>query len=485
MEVLAREEANVCTAVPRAVVSDQFDVAVRMNETFRVYLEHLGRLRERDHWSAWLADAAAHTTFSEAVALAEINRAWSLFTQGHADEAVLMLDALIERLQQTTAFDATFQLAVTQTQLGRIYEHASHAERAWPILTEAARAWERLVGQIANLSPSETIEHLLTSEMQEAKQRREACAEQLNNLSATLGDLANALRSTVHLDKALSTAEHGIDIQRVLGRDRNIAAGLMRTAQIFMEQGHYQAADARCDQALEADRRLGDQGLEGLTLQNQGRLAYIVQQYDRAVDLYQQALTRFQDANDDAGIMRTCNLLGAVEDSQGRLSEAMAWYERSHEIARHRSDTRALGIVAQNIGIVCQKQGEAARQHGDEATAQQRFAEAERYLRESLRMKIDQQNKPGEASSRSQLSQVYLLLGKLDTAEAHAHQAREIDEGLGLIRGLPIDYYNLAQIARARGDEAQAAQWEAKRNEVEAELARCARGGDAADVGLP
>jgi hypothetical protein len=80
-----------------------------MNETFRVYLEHLGRLRERDHWSAWLAEVAAHTTFSEAVALAERNWAWSLFTQGHVDEAVLMLEALIERLQKTIVFDATFQ----------------------------------------------------------------------------------------------------------------------------------------------------------------------------------------------------------------------------------------------------------------------------------------------------------------------------------------------------------------------------------------
>src|SRR5687767_5385916 len=100
-----------------------------MNETFRVYLEHLGRLRERDHWSAWLADVAAHTTFSEAVALAERNRAWLLFTQGHVDEAVLMLEALIERLQKTIVFDATFQLAVSQTQLGRIYQHAGHDER--------------------------------------------------------------------------------------------------------------------------------------------------------------------------------------------------------------------------------------------------------------------------------------------------------------------------------------------------------------------
>lgn len=99
-------------------------------------------------------------------------------------------------------------------------------------------------------------------------------------------------------------------------------------------------------------------------------------------------------------------------------------------------------------------------------------------------MKIDRQDKPGEARSRGQLSQVYVLLGELDKAEAHAHQGREIDEGLSMIRNLPGHYYNLAQIARARGDEAQAAQWEARRDEVEAELARRARGGDAADAGL-
>ena len=76
-------------------------------------------------------------------------------------------------------------------------------------------------------------------------------------------------------------------------------------------------------------------------------------------------------------------------------------------------------------------------------------------------------------------------MGELDKAEAHAHQAREIRESLGLIRELFRSYYILAQIARVRGDEAQAAHWEAKRDEVEAELARRARGGDAADAGLP
>jgi tetratricopeptide (TPR) repeat protein len=467
------------------VDSNQFDIAAEIGDTFRNYLERSARLRERDQWSAWLVDAAAHTTFSAAVAMAERDQAWSLFTQGHADEAVRMLDALIERLKQTTAFDAAFQLAAAQTQLGRIYQLTGHAERGMPILREAAGAWERLIRQTANLSACETIEDLLTSDTQNAKQRREACAAPLSGLSAMLGDLANALMATGRLDEALIMAEQGNDIVRALGHERDAIAGLGRTAQILMEQGRYQEADARYDQALKAARRLGDRELEGATLQHQGLLAVDMQQYDRAADLYKQALRWFQAANNDAGIMRTCNQLGIVEKHAGRLSEARAWHERCREIARRRGDTRMLSIAAQNIGIVCQLEGEASRQRGDEATARQRFVEAEHFLQESLRMHINRQDKPREASSLSQLSQGYLLMGELDKAETHAHQAREIRETRGLIRELYRSYYILAEIARARGDEAQAAQWEAKRDEVQAELACRAQGGDAADAGLP
>src|SRR5262249_50251003 len=148
------------------------------------------------------------------------------------------------------------------------------------------------------------------------------------------------------LDDALSTAEQGVDIDRALGHDRNAVAGLGQTAQILMQQGHYHEADTRYDQAWEAARRLGDQELAATILQQQGGLADDMEQYDRAVGLYKQALRLFQDANDDASIMRTYNLLGVVERRMGRLSEARAWYERSREIAQRRGDTEFLGVAA-------------------------------------------------------------------------------------------------------------------------------------------
>ena len=131
MDVLAREEVNVRTAMRWGLWHGP-RVAVQMGDTYREYLERSARLREHAQWSAWLAEAAGHTTFSAAVAGAERDRARSLFAQGYTDEAIQTLGALIECLQQTTAFDSAFQLVTAQSELGHIYQEAGYAERAIP-----------------------------------------------------------------------------------------------------------------------------------------------------------------------------------------------------------------------------------------------------------------------------------------------------------------------------------------------------------------
>jgi tetratricopeptide (TPR) repeat protein len=165
---------------------------------------------------AWLAEMATQTKFSEVAAVVEQEWAQLLFTQGHTAEAIRKLEALIERLHHTTEFDPAFQLAHAQLELGRIYTDAGHAERAIPVLTEAVSAWEQLVKQAANLSPSETLDDLFKSDEPEAKLRRETCVPQLVNLTATISDLANALKKAGHLGEALSRAEQVVKISRTI-----------------------------------------------------------------------------------------------------------------------------------------------------------------------------------------------------------------------------------------------------------------------------
>ena len=495
MEVLAREEPNFRRAVQWAVADGQFAVAQPMGDTFRQYLERGHRLREQDAWVQWLAEAAANAPWSESVANQERDAAWSLLAAGHADEALQRLAALIDRLERTTQFDPAFQLALARGDLGKALDAIGQAAQAIPILRGALRDWASLCrAAIAGSGSRETADAgpkgpdscEVGSEGDDAfidavlrdPQQRNVCATELQNLAATLGDLANALMSAGQLGEALAVAERTVSINRDLGLHRELAVGLGQTAQILMFQGRYREADTRYEQALAAARLAGDRELQAATLQQQGGLAADQRQYSRATDLYRQALKLFQESGNELGVMLTCNLLGSVEHRQRRLAEARAWYGRSREMARGRKDAKALGIATQNLGIVCQHEGQAARAAGDETAAVGHFADAERFLRESLQMDLQLDNLPGEAQSQGQLGQLYCVMGRLEEAERHAQRAREIFEGLRDLRGLSITYLTLKLIARARGDEPAAAGWAAKAQAVDGELARRARGGD-------
>ncbi len=470
LEILSREEASYRTAVQWAVADQQLSVAAALGETFSRYLEMSGRLRERDAWVQWLKDAVGGQGFTVEAAAYERQHAWSRFTQGDPQGAVDQLQALVERLRHTTEFDPMFELAATTLTLGRVLNEAGASEQAIPVLREAVGQWEALVEKTGG----RTWEELLASP-DYAK-----AASELGNLSATMGDLANALSGAGQHEEALVVAEKCVGIREKLGNQRELAAGHGRCASILMDAGRYDEADARYDLALAAARRAGDKSLEGSLLQHQGILADDLNQLERASRLYQQALDRFLEAGDQGSMMRTYNLLGVVEQKAGRLAEARAWYEKSRELAVQLKDQVGLGQAAQNIGIVCQLEGEAARERGDEPAARRHFEEARRSVEESLKIKQARGNKPAEASSWSQLAQIHLRLGDLAAAERHAHEARQIRESLGLKEAWK-DYNTLSEIAQARGDLAAAAEWAGKRDDLLAELERRAGGGG----GLP
>jgi tetratricopeptide (TPR) repeat protein len=486
LEILAREESNYRTAVRWAVAAQAYDVASALGDTFRTYLERSGRLRERNVWVAWLAGEVGQAGFTAQAAELERQQAWALFTQGQPQAALDKLKALLARLRQPTDFDPAFPLATTQLMLGRVLHHCGLAAQAIPVLEEAQQQWEKLVEKKAGDNFLAAFDEACRSRRKEAgselaslpaslRRRLQDAETELGNLSATLGDLANALSSAGRLDEALEAAEKGMAFHKSLGRDREVAASHIRCAQILAAQGRHAEADARYDLALAAARRAGDKELEGTALQHQGGLADDQNQLARAASLYQRALKLFQEANNEQGVMQTCNLLGVVEQKSGRLDAARTWYERSREIAQRLGDTACLGQAAQNIGIVCQQEGEAARQRGDERTARQRFEEAKRSFQESLSVEQDMGNKPQEASSRVGLARIHLPLGEFDLAETQARKALEIWESLGL-KEVHYAYWALADIARARGDAAQAAEWERKRDTVLEELQRRAQG---------
>ncbi|HET7177639.1 MAG TPA: CHAT domain-containing protein, partial [Solirubrobacterales bacterium] len=203
LEVLSREEASYRTAVQWAVADQQLPVAAALGYTFRDYLERSGRLRELDAWVQWLKDVVSRQGFTVEAADYERQHAWSRLTQGDPQGAVDQLQALVERLRHTTEFDPAFQLAMATQWLGRVLYTAGASEQAIPVLREAVGQSEALVEKIGD-RPWEGL--LASSDHAKA-------ASELRNLSATMGDLANALRNAGQHDEALVAAEKGLGIQ--------------------------------------------------------------------------------------------------------------------------------------------------------------------------------------------------------------------------------------------------------------------------------
>ncbi len=466
LELLNREEANYRAGVQWAVADQQLQTAAALGDTFRVYLERSGRLRERDAWVQWLKDAVGRQGFTKEAATYEREHARTRFTQGDPQGAMAQLHALIERLRHHTDFDPAFQLAVTTSMLGRLVNESGASAQAVPILREAAGHWEALVEKAGGRAWEELL----------ASSDHAKAATELHNLSATMGSLANALRGTGQHDEALDVAETALRIDERRGNHREVATGHGQCARILMATGRYAEADARYDLALAAARQAGDKELEGSSLQHQGLLARQCNQLERASRLYQRALELFREAGAQGAMMRTFNLLGVAERQAGRLAEARAWYEKSRELAVQLKDRTSIGMAAQNIGIVCQFEGKAARQRVDEPSAERHFEEARRSVEEGLKVWQASGDKPHEADAWFQLARICLCLGDLAASERHAHESRQIHESLGLKEAWK-DYDTLSEIVQARGDLAAAAVWAKKRDDLLADLERRAGGG--------
>ncbi len=452
METLRREENNYRRALHLAFSRGEHHQGWQLTDTLRKYLERAGRLRERNTLTAWVqAQLPQGEGVNEAICDNIRQHAWSLVTQGQAKAALEQVQALLRRLRAgESTGDATFQIAVTQGYLARIYVHAGRPDQALEPGVAAIRSFEAL---------GET---------------------QLSNLCAVLGHLANAYRKLGRYDEALAAAERAQALDRKRGDAHGIATGLGQIASILMEAQRYREADTRYQEGIKAAHTAGDAELEGAFLQHLGILHMLQNHHTQAIDHYLAAIRLFQQFDNQIGEMQTCDLAGSAERERGQLDAAAAWYRRGHELARALGDKNQLATIVHNLGILHQSRAEQlAEDHPQRSPLlQQAVASVE----ESLALHLELHNQLGAASSHSQLGILHRMLGNLEVAAQEVQRALEIHEALNH-PDVWKDYNNFMEIAHARGDTEGAAQWQAKRDAKIAEVKKLRRGEGAPAAG--
>ena len=447
MALMAREEANFRRALGSAFARGLRSEMQNLADTLRLYLERAGRNRERDALTAWVRAHLPDDVLDQAACASIRQHAMTLLTQGQAQAAVQMVQSLLARLLSAGLADGSdpaFQIATTYQYLGRIFETANRPDLSLEPLREAVARFEQLPGEAAR-----------------------------GNLSAALGDLANEYTALGKFDQAMEVSDRGLAIRRELGNQREIAAGLCRSAKILAATHRYTEAEARYAESMQAAQAAGDLELQGTTLQHQALLHREQGNHPRAVELFKQAIALFQRANAPGDEMRTCDLLATAERQRGELDAAEAWYGRARQLAEQLHDRHQLAIIAQNIGILYQTRAEALAQENPSRRAW--LDKAVKEVESASVIDLESGNPVNAASSYGQLSLLHQLRGDLESAEQNVRKALEIHESLDHPDTWK-EYNILAKIARARGDEKSAAAWQVKYETKRAEIQRLEQG---------
>ena len=246
-----------------------------------------------------------------------------------------------------------------------------------------------------------------------------------------------------------------------------VARDLCRIAQILQQQGRYTDAERRYDDALTAAHEAGDYEVEGIIWQSLGIIQLHRKRPDEAVPSLRQALDAFARAGDVGGQMQVLNSLGNADKDRGHAEAALAWYERSLELAEQLGNLQGRATARSNLAILLANQAEVTIDpHVKQSLLNHAISEG----RESLAIR-QQLGHPAEiAIGHNNLAADLLLLAAvkaeagspghelLDEAEHHARAALDIRDRCRILTATRR-CSSFPGIAEGRGDNAGAAEW--------------------------
>jgi tetratricopeptide (TPR) repeat protein len=211
------------------------------------------------------------------------------------------------------------------------------------------------------------------------------------------------------------------------------------------------AAEAALVPLAEARRRFqqladaGDKGAERMvaaTLTDTGDCYAALGRFESAAEAYQEAIRR-EGMDDRRGAAVDKTQLATVRLLQRRYDEALKSYEEARDTFQALGEPRSVATVWHQIGRVYQEAGQ--------------LEASEQAFRQSLAIKVRENNLPGQASTLNQLGNLYSLMDRDEEAVTFLKQAAEIYVKSGDLAAEGTARYNLAStlLNLARYEEAR------------------------------
>jgi CHAT domain-containing protein/lipopolysaccharide biosynthesis regulator YciM len=204
----------------------------------------------------------------------------------------------------------------------------------------------------------------------------------------------------------------------------------------------YQKAIDNFQQSLKIVREVKDQRIEGIALGSLGSTYRLLGKYDKAIEFHLQALTIKREIKDRLGEGQSLGNLGNAYYSLGKYDKAIEFHLQSLAIFREIKDRLGEGKALGNLGSAYNSLG--------------RYDKEIEFHLQSLAIKREIKDRSGEGRSLGNLGIAYYSLGKYDKAIDYHLQSlailREIKDlqGEGSVLGnLGIAYDSLGKYDKA------------------------------------
>jgi len=312
--IVQREWPNLRHALAVLLEAGLLEEAAEMASSLGRFLTVFGLQREWVQLQERLAQVLktqqpSADLLTQAQYLSEANRGEQERQSGQFPEAISRLQRLLTRIeaqpQGSPRGPGSYAHTATLVRIGRCFFAVGD-------YTTAEQQYQQ-------------THQLVEAQLQQDPENRGFLSQQAT-LLALQGDV---LLFQGHYTAAKAAHEQALQLNERLGDLRGQAVSRGNLGAIALRQSDYAEARARYQQALATFRALGEPAVEAAVWHQLGIVAQAEQNWPEAERCFRASLALSEQLGDRVGVAQTCNHLGQVAASTRRFEEAKGWYRRA------------------------------------------------------------------------------------------------------------------------------------------------------------
>jgi tetratricopeptide (TPR) repeat protein len=333
---------------------------------------------------------------------------------------------------------ARLRLAAVKRRLGDLAEAEEHLEDAASLLSgkdEDGVESIALLTETGLLALRQTdfdlarrsFDHVLSRAKEDGDERAIALATR---------HLATAYREQGQLGKAESLTLEALDALERRNDQKAVADVLDDLGELLIEQGRWREAIAHLERGLSIDDRVGADGSRAWSKLLLGRAHLQLGQRRKAGSYLNDALSEYEDAEDESGQAIALYELGTYHCYEGKYRTANRDFKKAVEIQHRQSDRVGLVRTYRELSASYRKLGDLER--------------AQEYLQDAKTQLGQATDNTERALLNAERARLALVMGELDDAAQLAQKARDALCSYGLEVEAAMCLRLLSQVEAAR-----------------------------------